>query len=365
MVSGHKVTDHSAERNEESAGLVTSDSLAAESIKQHEGGFDENHKAGISQQPSKSTTSNTTDHSNATTLESVRDASARDDEEAWTGGDGVKSDRTKRHEQEGKEQAEADANRTQKFHESEDQSHENSKDSGAGSDDKNNPSRLAEKEIVKHNSDVTSGRARDNTKVDSEGQYDILNSSEHLGGVEGETASRSAQSSGTSHTKSHHTHKDHSSTKDHSSNNDNTDSKSSDKPTLEFNSNTHTAKSTPSAQNTTNSKSSPSNQDTKATADAQSAKNAEHAKHSEETKEAEHKAMIAKRNAETNKATHPPTYSDEKGHAVEYNENADYHHVQPSAEEIEKRRTELPIPEAPPVQSDWNSMDARNVNVGA
>jgi hypothetical protein len=32
---------------------------------------------------------------------------------------------------------------------------------------------------------------------------------------------------------------------------------------------------------------------------------------------------------------------------------------------IEERKTNLPLPEDPPVESDWNSADARNVNVGA
>ena len=32
---------------------------------------------------------------------------------------------------------------------------------------------------------------------------------------------------------------------------------------------------------------------------------------------------------------------------------------------IEKRRADLPLPEQPPVGSDWNSADARTVNVGS
>ncbi|KAI1434308.1 hypothetical protein GGR50DRAFT_663352 [Xylaria sp. CBS 124048] len=34
-------------------------------------------------------------------------------------------------------------------------------------------------------------------------------------------------------------------------------------------------------------------------------------------------------------------------------------------EKIEKARTNLPLPEQPPVPSDWNSADARTVNVGS
>lgn len=38
---------------------------------------------------------------------------------------------------------------------------------------------------------------------------------------------------------------------------------------------------------------------------------------------------------------------------------------QSKADKIEEIRTNLPLPEQPPVASDWNSADARNVNVGA
>jgi hypothetical protein len=32
---------------------------------------------------------------------------------------------------------------------------------------------------------------------------------------------------------------------------------------------------------------------------------------------------------------------------------------------IEERKANLPLPEQPPTASDWNSADARNVNVGS
>ncbi len=32
---------------------------------------------------------------------------------------------------------------------------------------------------------------------------------------------------------------------------------------------------------------------------------------------------------------------------------------------VEEARSNLPLPEQPPVASDWNSADARNVNVGS
>ncbi|KAI9802980.1 MAG: hypothetical protein M1825_002213 [Sarcosagium campestre] len=35
------------------------------------------------------------------------------------------------------------------------------------------------------------------------------------------------------------------------------------------------------------------------------------------------------------------------------------------AEIISERQANLPLPEQPPVASDWNSADARNVNVGS
>lgn len=38
---------------------------------------------------------------------------------------------------------------------------------------------------------------------------------------------------------------------------------------------------------------------------------------------------------------------------------------QSKAEIIEERKANLPLPEAPPVESDWNSADASTVNVGS
>ncbi|PSR97074.1 hypothetical protein BD289DRAFT_363047 [Coniella lustricola] len=35
------------------------------------------------------------------------------------------------------------------------------------------------------------------------------------------------------------------------------------------------------------------------------------------------------------------------------------------ADKIAEAQSNLPLPEQPPVASDWNSSDARNVNVGA
>ncbi|KAI1763826.1 hypothetical protein GGR53DRAFT_344870 [Hypoxylon sp. FL1150] len=38
---------------------------------------------------------------------------------------------------------------------------------------------------------------------------------------------------------------------------------------------------------------------------------------------------------------------------------------QSKADHAEEVRSHLPLPEQPPVPSDWNSADARNVNVGS
>lgn len=38
---------------------------------------------------------------------------------------------------------------------------------------------------------------------------------------------------------------------------------------------------------------------------------------------------------------------------------------QSKADKIEEVRAKLPLPEQPPVASDWQSADARNVNVGS
>ncbi|KAI8943169.1 hypothetical protein NX059_001198 [Plenodomus lindquistii] len=77
---GQKVTtDPESQRNpiHEGVGTVTSDSLAAESLKDGSFGTD-NPKASASQQPSASTTTNNTDTSNATRLDPAVDAHARD-----------------------------------------------------------------------------------------------------------------------------------------------------------------------------------------------------------------------------------------------------------------------------------------------
>ncbi|KAI2625639.1 hypothetical protein GGR54DRAFT_592444 [Hypoxylon sp. NC1633] len=39
--------------------------------------------------------------------------------------------------------------------------------------------------------------------------------------------------------------------------------------------------------------------------------------------------------------------------------------TQSKADKIEQVKSNLPLPEQPPVASDWNSADARNVNVGS
>ncbi|KAF2185732.1 hypothetical protein K469DRAFT_707398 [Zopfia rhizophila CBS 207.26] len=68
----------------EAVGAVTSDSLAAESLK-GDGSFGAgNPHAAASKQPSKSTTTNTTDTSSATKLDPAPDAEAREAREGWS-----------------------------------------------------------------------------------------------------------------------------------------------------------------------------------------------------------------------------------------------------------------------------------------
>jgi hypothetical protein len=83
---GTKVTKDPAAKQEkpEAVGVVTSDSLAAESLK-GSGSFGEgNPHAAASKQPSKSTTTNNTDTSGATTLPPAVDAEAREAREGWS-----------------------------------------------------------------------------------------------------------------------------------------------------------------------------------------------------------------------------------------------------------------------------------------
>jgi len=78
--SGTKVTDSSAPAINESAGTITSDSLAGESLASG-GSFGSTTGAAASAQPSASTTTNTTDTSNASTLQAAPDAASRQDSE--------------------------------------------------------------------------------------------------------------------------------------------------------------------------------------------------------------------------------------------------------------------------------------------
>ncbi|KAF2710000.1 hypothetical protein K504DRAFT_466445 [Pleomassaria siparia CBS 279.74] len=83
---GQKVTTDPRSKQviHESTGLVTSDSLAAESLKGEDGFASDNPHAAASGVPSKATTSNTTDTSNATRLAPAVDAEAREAQEGWS-----------------------------------------------------------------------------------------------------------------------------------------------------------------------------------------------------------------------------------------------------------------------------------------
>jgi len=84
LIVVYQVTSDPASQNPktESAGTVTSDSLAAESLSS--GGSFASGNATASAQPSKGFTGNTTDTSGATTLNAGPDAEARQSQEAWS-----------------------------------------------------------------------------------------------------------------------------------------------------------------------------------------------------------------------------------------------------------------------------------------
>ncbi|KAF1350631.1 hypothetical protein BDV97DRAFT_350001 [Delphinella strobiligena] len=79
--AGTKVTTNDIKV--EKPGTVTSDSLAGESAKQG-GDFASNTNPSVLNQPSSSTTSNTTDTSGATTLDAAPHAEARQAQEDWS-----------------------------------------------------------------------------------------------------------------------------------------------------------------------------------------------------------------------------------------------------------------------------------------
>lgn len=78
-------TDPESTRNpiQEAVGTVTSDSLAAESLKSGGDFGAGNPKAAVSPQPSASTTTNNTDTSSAKKLDAAVDAQAREAEQGW------------------------------------------------------------------------------------------------------------------------------------------------------------------------------------------------------------------------------------------------------------------------------------------
>ncbi|PNS16416.1 hypothetical protein CAC42_150 [Sphaceloma murrayae] len=84
--AGTKVTSDPERFNKpinESAGVITSDSLAGESLASG-GDFGSTTGAAASMQPSASTTTNTTDTTNATILAAAPDAEARQAKEDWS-----------------------------------------------------------------------------------------------------------------------------------------------------------------------------------------------------------------------------------------------------------------------------------------
>ncbi|KAL1297399.1 hypothetical protein AAFC00_004934 [Neodothiora populina] len=84
--AGTKVTKDPQALNDpkvEKPGTVTSDSLAGESAKSG-GDFASNTNPSVLNQPSSSTTSNTTDISGATVLDAAPDAEARQAQESWS-----------------------------------------------------------------------------------------------------------------------------------------------------------------------------------------------------------------------------------------------------------------------------------------
>ncbi|KAF2851681.1 hypothetical protein T440DRAFT_447993 [Plenodomus tracheiphilus IPT5] len=84
---GQKVTtDPESYKNpiHEGVGTITSDSLAAESLKDPSGTFgSQNPKAAASSQPSNSTNTNNTDTTSATRLDPAVDAHAREAQDSW------------------------------------------------------------------------------------------------------------------------------------------------------------------------------------------------------------------------------------------------------------------------------------------
>jgi hypothetical protein len=197
---GQKVTTDSQSQDNPvyEGGLVTSDSLAAES-KSNGGTFGANNPhTGVSKQPSNSTTSNITDTSAAERLDPAPDAGSRNDDsnvqdtldkghvDPFT--HKIMEDGTKRSSNDGN----LETSKSEDFSNRREQMPNLARGSGEEDDDNfydsapnasfnndiggpNDPGRLAEEAFVRRNNQnaADSGRARDEN-LDSEGQYDKL-----------------------------------------------------------------------------------------------------------------------------------------------------------------------------------------------
>ncbi|GIZ40577.1 hypothetical protein CKM354_000391000 [Cercospora kikuchii] len=179
--AGQKVTTDPASQNNpknEAPGTVTSDSLAAESVNAG-GSFAENSDSrGPSAQPSYSTTTNTTDTSNATKLDSTTSASARGNQTTQLGGTGSSSSTTAT----GNASAQGHSSYAQSVGQPKGQNlQEGGFDSGAPNASfttdiggKNDPGRVALNAAQEKNVPSSGGAGPREGQVSNDGQFDSL-----------------------------------------------------------------------------------------------------------------------------------------------------------------------------------------------
>lgn len=174
--------DPGRQEKKESSGLVTSDSLAAESLKSG-GDFAATTGAAASGVPSKSTTANNTDTSGATVLPAAVDAEARQAQEGWNEAAQLNAGRSLA--TGGGATAGHGATTSDLLAEQQKPKGQNVKEGGFDGSAPNasfntaigtnkDPGRAALEGFQKSNADAVSGGGAKQTNLSSDGQYDSL-----------------------------------------------------------------------------------------------------------------------------------------------------------------------------------------------
>jgi len=181
--TGTKVTSDPKSLNEtkvENPGIVTSDSLAAESVNSGGQFAAGSHAREPLSQPSHSTTSNTTDASNATQLDPARDAPSRPDAERFDQHAVFEAGRTHAHSGEAAADASIDQGANHQVPKGKNLQEANIDPNAPNASfngeigTKNDPGRVALQEMEAHNAPGSSGAGPRQVAISNDGQFDAL-----------------------------------------------------------------------------------------------------------------------------------------------------------------------------------------------